>query len=423
MRSEVAAGPAGEATVDRQLLRVARLPRRRFVVLRKFEAALDVLDVLRLQTQIGIFQRVPFGLDHLSELFGAGGLDQYLDASAMDIVATAETVVDAQHGLEIGDQVEFRQELANPVADHRHPAQAAADVDRIAELAGLVAHDMDADIVDLRRRAIARGRGERDLELARQPVEFRVERGPLARQLAIRAGVDQFVARHAGQVVAGDVADAVAGGLDRVHFHRGQIGQDVRHFLQLRPVVLDVLACREVAVALVVAACDMRQHAELPGGEQAVWNRHPQHRREALKIQAVAQPQRLELLFVELAGEKALGLIAKLCNAFVDQRLVEFVVAIHINASRWRSASVGGLDSSAGFQGARRLTASPPALEGIESKGILIYRRAKASPGVGLRSRSVPKSVGAPRSCAIHAPGSRPPCPRSRATDGAQTGG
>ncbi len=66
------------------------------------------------------------------------------------------------------------------------------------------------------------------------------------------SGSVTLVGRDAGELIGGDVADAVAAGLDRVHLHRGQLGQDVRHAFERRPVELDVLAGAEVAIAAVV---------------------------------------------------------------------------------------------------------------------------------------------------------------------------
>src|SRR6185503_688797 len=54
-----------------------------------------------------------------------------------------------------------------------------------------------------------------------------------------------------------------------------------------RPVVLDVLAGGEVRVALVVLARDVREHPHLLRVQQAVGDADPQHRREALDVQAV----------------------------------------------------------------------------------------------------------------------------------------
>ena len=86
------------------------------------------------------------------------------------------------------------------MADDRRAAQAAADDDAEADLARVVAHRLQADVVDEDRGAIARRAGDRDLELARQEREFRMERRPLADQLAPRPRIDDLVAGDAGEV-------------------------------------------------------------------------------------------------------------------------------------------------------------------------------------------------------------------------------
>ena len=114
-----------------------------------------------------------------------------------------------------------------------------------------------------------------------------------------------------------------------MHLDRGELGEDVRHVLELRPVELDVLARREVAVASVVLAPDVRELAQLRRGKQPVGNRDAQHRRVLLDVEAVLQPQRPKLVLGQLAGEKAARLVAKLRDAFVDEALVVGVVAVH----------------------------------------------------------------------------------------------
>ena len=148
-------------------------------------------------------------------------------------------------------------------------------------------------------------------------------------------GSTDLVAGHAREVVARDVADAVAGGLDRVHFDPRQLGQDVGHLLELRPVVLDVLARGEVAVAAVVVARDVRERAQLPRRQLPVGNRHAQHRRVLLDVQAVLQPQRAKLVLGQLAGEIAARLVAELGDAFVDDALVEMC-----RSGTWRDSVV-----------------------------------------------------------------------------------
>ena len=130
-------------------------------------------------------------------------------------------------------------------------------------------------------------------------------------------------------MVAGDVADAIAAGLDRVHLDARQLGQDVGHVFEPRPVELDVLARGEVAVASVILPADVRERAQLSRRQQAVRDGDAQHRRVALDVQAVLQAQRPELVLGQLAGEKAPGLVAKLGDALVDEALVEVVVAVH----------------------------------------------------------------------------------------------
>ena len=83
--------------------------------------------------------------------------------------------------------------------------------------------------------------GDRDLELARQEREFRMQGRPLADDLGPDARILDLVGGGAGERVGGDVADAVAAGLDAVHPDAGEVGQDVRQLLELDPVELDVL--------------------------------------------------------------------------------------------------------------------------------------------------------------------------------------
>ena len=81
-------------------------------------------------------------------------------------------------------------------------------------------------------------------------------------------------------------------------------------------------------VAPVVLASDARQQPQLHGGEQAVRNRDPQHRRMFLKIEAVLQAQRPELVFGQITREETLRLVAKLRDAPRDEIDVEFIVTV-----------------------------------------------------------------------------------------------
>ena len=125
---------------------------------------------------------------------------------------------------------------------------------------------------------------------------------PLADDFAVRPRVVDLIGRDTGKMVGRDIAYAVTAGLNRMHLDSGQVGQHVRHIFELGPVVLNVLAGREMTIATVVLACQVRQHAQLACGEQSVGHCHPQHRCVCLNIKPVAQAQRLEFIFAELAG-------------------------------------------------------------------------------------------------------------------------
>src|SRR5580692_9528901 len=113
---------------------------------------------------------------------------------------------------------------------------------------------MHADIMDQRGGSILRSARHRYLELARQVGEFRMEGRPLTDEFAPWARVLQLLRSHSREVVGRGVADAIAAGLNRVHFDLREFGQDIRNVLELGPVVLDVLASREMPVAAIVAA-------------------------------------------------------------------------------------------------------------------------------------------------------------------------
>ena len=114
-----------------------------------------------------------------------------------------------------------------------------------------------------------------------------------------------------------------------MHLHRGKFGEDVGHVFELGPVELDVLARREMPVAAVVGARNVRELAQLRRREQPVGNRHAQHRRVALDVEAVAQPQRPKLVLGQLPGKETAGLAPKLGDPLIHQPLVDFVIDVH----------------------------------------------------------------------------------------------
>ena len=95
------------------------------------------------------------------------------------------------------------------------------------------------------------------------------------------------------------------------------------------PVELDVLAGGEVRVPLVVGACYVGKPSQLRRRNQAIGDRHAQHRRVALDVEAVLQPQRAEVVLRQLADKMPARLVAELAYALVHDALVDFVVSVH----------------------------------------------------------------------------------------------
>ena len=128
-----------------------------------------------------------------------------------------------------------------------------------------------------------------------------------------------------------------------MHVDLGQGRQRVGRVLELDPVELQVLARREMAVAAVVLARDIGQLAQLARRQRAVGNGDAQHVGVELQVEAVGEPQRLELLLGELARETAAHLVAELLDPLGDQRAVVVVVAVEMGVRhnapprrRWR---------------------------------------------------------------------------------------
>ena len=185
-------------------------------------------------------------------------------------------------------------------------------------------------------------RGDRDLELARQERELGMDRRPLAQHLGPYPRILDLVDRHPGVGIGRDIADAVAAGLDRMHLDLGQRIKDVGRILEPDPVELDVLTRREVAEAAVPLAGDQGKLAHLPRRQDAVGDGDPQHIGMQLQVEAVLQPQRLELLLGEIAGEASRHLAAELGGASGDEGVIEFVVAVHYSfLKRWRTGRRG----------------------------------------------------------------------------------
>ena len=260
-------------------------------------------------------------LDLAGVFFRAHFVDEDLDPRLVLVVAATVAVVDPQARLGIGDQLVERDEGVDAGRDHRRAAHAPADVEGSAQFAVLL-HDLDADVMQPHGCTIGIAGDHRNLELARQVTEFWVETRPLTQQFRIWPRVDDLVCRSAREMVGRDIADAVPAGLDRVHFHLGEIGQDIRRIFQLDPVVLDVLARGEMPVSAVVLVRDIGQRVHLPAVERAIGNGDAQHIGVQLQVETVHQPQRLELVFGQLSFETAACLVAEFLDPGIDHLLV-----------------------------------------------------------------------------------------------------
>ena len=138
------------------------------------------------------------GLDRVDELLPFG-LDQDLDPRLVDVVAPAVAVVDPDDRLDEDQDLLPRQEVADHGADDRRAAHAAADPHLEADLAGVVLHQQQADVVPGGRGAVLERAADRDLELARQEGELGMQRAPLAQDLAVGPRVDDLVGGDAGE--------------------------------------------------------------------------------------------------------------------------------------------------------------------------------------------------------------------------------
>jgi len=181
-----------------------------------------------------------------------------------------------------------------------------------------------------------------------------MQRRPLADDFRPHARVVHLVRRSGGVVVGGNVADAIAAGLEGMHLHAGKLGQDVRRVFQLDPVVLDVLPRGEMTEATVITARDMRELAHLQRRQRAIGHGHAQHIGVQLQVEAVLQAQRLEFVFGDLARQAAIDLAAKLLHALIDQALIDFGIIIHgirFPESGWSVPSRGYVHGTARARG------------------------------------------------------------------------
>ena len=284
------------------------------------------------------------------------GLDQDLDAGFVDVVAAAKAVVGANNGFQVVEDLVPGQKIADHRADEGRAAHAAAHAHLKTQVARGVAQQAQAHVVPRRGGAVFGRTGDGHLEFARQKRELGVQGAPLAHDFCEWARVGHLVGCDTGQGIGGDVADAIARGLDAVHVDLGQEVHHVGRTRQGNPVELHVLARGEVAatvgqgrdfaqarvglagvvVFLVVeVAGDASQGAQLRAADFAVRHGHAQHGRETLDVPAVLQTQGFEFGLQQFARLPAGQLVTELGGALEHQLAVKIVVLVHGGGSRY----------------------------------------------------------------------------------------
>ena len=106
--------------------------------------------------------------------------------------------------------------------------------------------------------------------------------------------VENLVRRHARVRAGGDVSHRIAAGLARRQTRLGETPHRRLHVVELHEVELEILPSRDVAEAARVLLGDLRERAELIGGQQPLRDLDAQHRRVrvlTLTVGAAHQPE------------------------------------------------------------------------------------------------------------------------------------
>jgi len=117
-----------------------------------------------------------------------------------------------------------------------------------------------------------------------------MQRRPLAKDFRIGPRIGDLVGGSPREMIGGDVAERIAAGLNAMHLDIGERVQDIRHIDQLDPVILEIGARSEMAVATIPFAPNHGELAKLPWAEHAVGDGDAQHVGVQLKIKPVPQP-------------------------------------------------------------------------------------------------------------------------------------
>ena len=198
---------------------------------RQGEIGADAVDFRLRQGQGAVAMLGKLGLDLGANNIGAFLMHQDLDARLVFVIAPPFEIIDAENGIGVGEKIGFRQEVADLMRNHGSAAEAAADIDGKAHLAFRVLDDLIADVMHFNRGAILGGAIDRNLELTWQKRIFGMQRRPLPQNFGIGARILDLIGGGASELIGRDIADAIARGLDRVHFDFGEFIENVRAIL------------------------------------------------------------------------------------------------------------------------------------------------------------------------------------------------
>src|SRR5262245_61556061 len=219
----------------------------------------------------------PIRFDFLAEFVDAELVDEDFDARLVEVVAAAIEIVHAQDRLDVGEQVPLLQKGANLETDIGRATHAAAHKHVEAIFAVGTLDNLQPDVVEQNGGTVFGGAGDGEFELSRQPAEFWMYGRPLTDHLAPGAWILELVHRSTGERIGRDVAERIAARLNAMHLDIGERIQDIRHIDQLDPVILEIGARSEMAVAAIPFAPDHGELAKLPRGEHAIGDGNAEH--------------------------------------------------------------------------------------------------------------------------------------------------
>ena len=113
---------------------------------------------------------------------------------------------------------------------------------------------------------------------------------PLPNELCIRPRISNLVDRRPRKLICRDVANCISAGLNRMHVDVRERVENVGCIDQTRPIELDILTGRKVAVTFVPFIRDVGQLAHLLTRERPIRDGNSQHIGMKLQINTVHEP-------------------------------------------------------------------------------------------------------------------------------------